>query len=354
MSRFMSERLSSLKPYTPGEQPLDKKYIKLNTNESPYPPSPAVVNAINKSAIEDLKLYSDPDLRRLRGAIAKYYGVPEGCVFCGNGSDEVLSFAFQAWGSDNGVAYPDISYGFYSVFADLYSFNSKVIPLDKDFHINLNDYYGFNGLIVFANPNAPTGLFVPVGEIKRLAKNNPDSVILVDEAYVDFGAESALSLIFEHDNVVVVRTFSKSRQMAGARLGYAFACEALINDLNTIKFSFNPYNVNRLTAIAGAESVMDGAYFEECKAKIIKTRENLKQCLRSLGFSMTDSVANFVFVKHPDICGKQYYEALKERGILVRHFSAERIDQYVRITVGTDDEINALVAATVDILQEAK
>lgn len=352
MSAFLSKKLSGLKPYTPGEQPQDKKYIKLNTNESPYPPSPKVVSAINKNAVEELKLYSDPDLRVLTAAIAKYYNVPEGCVFCGNGSDEVLSFAFLAWGSDYGVAYPDISYGFYKVFADLYQLKSTVYPLNDDFGINLKDYYRFKGLIVFANPNAPTGISLPVSEIRELVINASDSVVLIDEAYVDFGAESAINLITEFNNVIVVRTFSKSRQLAGARLGYAFASEELISDLNRIKFSFNPYNVNRLTSIAGTEAVSDVVYFEACKAKIIETRERLKRELKALGFTMTDSVTNFVFATHPKISGKQYYEALKERGILVRHFSSERIDDYVRITVGTDEEISSLISTTADILKE--
>ncbi len=352
MSKFLAKRLEALKPYTPGEQPQDKKYIKLNTNESPYPPSPLVTEAIDRQAVEDLKLYSDPDLKQLVKAISSHYCVPESCVFCGNGSDEVLSFAFLAWGSDKGVAYPDISYGFYPVFADLYGLNSTVIPLNESFEIELDKYSGFEGLIVFANPNAPTGIFIPVEKIKELAKNNPQSVVLVDEAYVDFGAESALPLIFEFDNVVVVRTFSKSRQLAGARLGYAFANENLINDLNRIKFSFNPYNVNRLTALAGTNAVLDKEYFEQCRNKIIQTRELLTVALKALGFTVTNSMANFVFAAHEKIGGKQYYEALKEKGILVRHFSAERINNYVRITVGTDNEIKALIKATTDILME--
>lgn len=352
MSDYLSLRLSALKSYVPGEQPLDKKYIKLNTNESPYPPSPFVSAAVDRAAVEDLRLYSDPDLRDLIKAISDYYGVPEECVFCGNGSDEVLSFAFLAWGGDKGVVYPKISYGFYPVFADLYGIKSTAVPLTEDLKIDLSVYSGKEGLVVFANPNAPTGLFVPVSEIKELAKSNPQSVFLIDEAYVDFGAESALELIFEFKNVVVVRTFSKSRQLAGARLGYAFADKELINDLNRIKFSFNPYNVNRLTAIAGKAAVLDGKYFESCKARIIKTRERLKGELKALGFEVTDSLANFVFAAHGKISGSRYYEALKEKGILVRHFSVDRIDNYVRITVGTDEETDALVAATKCILSE--
>lgn len=351
MSGFLSKRLSGLKPYVPGEQPLGRKYIKLNTNESPYPPSPLVAEAIDKSAIEDLRLYSDPDLRALIKAISGYYGVPQECVFCGNGSDEILSFAFLAWGSERGVSYPDISYGFYSVFADFYGISSRVVPLTEDFNIDLTAYGGV-GLIVFANPNAPTGLTVPVSEIKKLAESCPKSVVLVDEAYVDFGAETALPLVSKLKNLIVVRTFSKSRQLAGARLGYAFADSALIADLNRIKFGFNPYNVNRLTAVAGEKALLDDGYFEKCTAKIINTRERLKKRLGDLGFTFTDSLANFIFASHPAISGRGYYEALKEKGILVRHFPAERIDEYVRITVGADEEIDALLEATACILRE--
>ncbi len=352
MSAYLSKRLLTLKPYTPGEQPTDKKYIKLNTNESPFPPSPKVAEAINREAVEDLRLYSDPDLKALTGTIASTLGVPRECVFCGNGSDEVLCFSFLAWGSE-GAAYPDISYGFYPVFAGLCGIKSSVFPLSPDFQINLEDYDGFKGLIVFANPNAPTGLFVEVEKIRTLAENNPQSVIIVDEAYVDFGAESALPLIFDYKNVVVVRTFSKSRQLAGARLGFALADSELINDLNRVKFSFNPYNVNRLTAIAGEQAMLDADYFESCRAKIISTRERLKCELSRLGFAFTDSTANFVFASHPGISGRRLYEALKDRRILVRHFPAERIDNYVRITIGTEAETDVLISALSDILKEA-
>ena len=352
MSKYLSRRLSTLKPYVPGEQPQGQKFIKLNTNESPYPPSPAVLSAINNSEVEALRLYSDPDLRALIDAIAKHYNVPGDCVFCGNGSDEVLSFAFLAWGSDNGVAYPDISYGFYPVFAQLYGLDSVVIPLEEDLTLDLCKFYGNGKLTVFANPNAPTGLLISVDRIRELAKTNSDSVVIVDEAYVDFGGETALPLIFEFDNVLVVRTFSKSRQLAGGRLGYAFGNPQLISDLNRIKFSFNPYNVNRLTSVAGVASVNDKAYFDSCVQKIIATRAYLIKELKSLGFFVTDSKSNFVFVCHDRISGKDYYEKLREKGILVRHFSSPRIDNYVRITIGNDTEAKALINATKEILSE--
>ncbi len=352
MSVFFSKRLSALKPYVPGEQPQGRKFIKLNTNESPYPPSPCVIEAVNKEELEALRLYSDPDLKALTNAIAEHYTVPPECVFCGNGSDEVLSFAFLAWGSDNGVAYPDISYGFYPVFAELYRLNSKVLPLEDDLTLDVSKFCENGRMTVFANPNAPTGLCVPVDQIRKLAKINKNNVIIVDEAYVDFGAESALPLIFEFDNVLVVRTFSKSRQLAGGRLGYAFGNPELINDLNRIKFSFNPYNVNGLTSIAGIAAIKDKEYFELCVEKIISTRRYLTDKLRALGFTVNESFANFVFAKHSKISGKVYYEKLRENGILVRHFSVPRIEDYVRITIGNDEEALELVAVTKKILEE--
>lgn len=352
MSAYFSKRLSALSPYVPGEQPQGRKYIKLNTNESPYPPSPTVVKAVNEKELEALRLYSDPDLKALIKAIAEYYKVPNECVFCGNGSDEVLSFAFLAWGSDSGVAYPDISYGFYPVFASLYGLDSAVVPLEQDLSLDIQKFIGNGRMTVFANPNAPTGLYASVDKIRELAATNKNNVVIVDEAYVDFGSESALPLIFEFDNVLVVRTFSKSRQLAGGRLGYAFGNPELINDLNRIKFSFNPYNVNRLTSVAGIEAIKDDAYFKLCANKIIKTRERLSNELKKLGFTVTDSYANFVFAAHSEISGKDYYEKLRENGILVRHFSVPRIENYVRITVGNDEETDALLAATKAILQE--
>ena len=351
MSRFLSQKLLSLKPYVPGEQPRDKKYIKLNTNESPYPPSPKVVSAINSEEIKDLRLYSDPDLKVLTETIADYFGVDKNCVFCGNGSDEVLSFAFLAWG-DKGVTFPSISYGFYPVFAQLYNLDYTTVALKKDFSLDLTDFDGKGGLIVFANPNAPTGLSAPLSSIEDLLIKNPESIVLVDEAYVDFGGESAVSLIEKYDNLIVVRTFSKSRQLAGARLGFAMANEELVSDLNRIKFSFNPYNVNRLTAIAGAEAIKDDTWFKECVSKIINTRGRLTAELRNLGFNVIESRANFVFAAHPQLPGDTLYTKLKEKGILIRRFNIKTIENYSRITIGTDNETDRLFDAIKEILQE--
>ena len=351
MSRFLAEKLSVLKPYVPGEQPQDMQYVKLNTNESPYPPAPALFEAVNNEEITKLRLYSDPELKELIGAVSEFHGIDKNKIFCSNGSDEVLSFAFLAWG-DKGVAYADITYGFYPVFTQLYGLNEKIIPLEEDFSIDTSRYEGLNRMCVIANPNAPTGKSVSVESIRKIAKTNPDNVVIVDEAYVDFGGESAISLIDECENILVVRTFSKSRQLAGARLGYAMGSEALIADLNRVKFSFNPYNVNRLTSLLGTLSMKDKDWFELCRNKIINTRKFTTEELRNRGFEVIDSLANFIFAKPCKISGEDYYLKLKENGVLVRYFNKDRIRDYVRITIGTDEEMKTLIEKTDKILKE--
>lgn len=352
MSRFLAKSPLNLLPYTPGEQPQDKRYIKLNTNESPFPPSKKVLEAVNQAECENLRLYSDPDLKALSASIADYYGVEKKQVFCSNGSDEVLSFAFFAWGSDSGAAFADITYGFYPVFSQFYGIDAKIIPLKEDFSIDPKDYYNCGRMVVIANPNAPTGLLMPVEEIEKIVQSNPDNVVIVDEAYVDFGGESALPLINKYKNILVVRTFSKSRQLAGARLGYAMGDEELIADLNRIKFSFNPYNVNRLTAVAGKAAVEDDDWFNETRNKVIKNREYTTDNLTKLGFTVLTSKANFVFAKSDKIDGNELYLKLKEKGILVRHFGAERIKDYVRITIGDSVQMETLISKVDEILQE--
>ncbi len=353
MSRFLAEKLTVLKPYVPGEQPQDMQYVKLNTNESPYPPAPALMEAVNNEEIKKLRLYSDPELKELIAAIAEFHGINEKKIFCSNGSDEVLSFAFLAWG-DKGVAYADITYGFYPVFTQLYGLNEKMIPLKEDFSIDATEYEGLNRMCVIANPNAPTGKAISVESIRKIAETNPDNVVIVDEAYVDFGGESALSLIDECENILVVRTFSKSRQLAGARLGYAMGSEELIADLNRVKFSFNPYNVNRLTSLLGTLSMQDKQWFDSCRNKIINTRKYTTDELRSRGFDVLDSLANFIFAKPCDISGEEYYLKLKANGVLVRHFNKDRIKDYVRITIGTDKEMQTLIEKTDKILKECR
>lgn len=352
MSRFISRRFDLLKEYVPGEQPQDKKYVKLNTNESPYPPAPGVIERIHGGEVRNLKLYSDPECRRLREVLAAQYSVGIENVFVSNGSDESLSFAFMAFcDTDCGAVFPDISYGFYKVYANLYGIDYKAIPLAEDFTIRPADYYGANATVVIANPNAPTGIALSLTEIEEIVKRNPNNVVVIDEAYVDFGAESAVQLTKKYDNLLVVQTFSKSRSMAGARLGFAIGCASLIADLNKIKFSTNPYNVNRLTCAAGEATLAAQEYYDANCRKIIETRAWTAEKLAALGFTMTDSKANFLFAKHSAMDGDALYLALKARGILVRHFAADRISPYLRITVGAPDEMQALIDALTEILQ---
>ena len=351
MSRFLSEEYASLEEYVPGEQPRDRRYIKLNTNESPYPPSPAVLKTVSAEAAEKLCLYSDPDSKDLKEAIASLYGVEKKNVFVSNGSDDILNFAFMAFGKRSGVIFPDITYGFYSVFAALHGLDTKVVPLKEDFTITVEAYLNTERMVVLANPNAPTGIALPLSEIERIVASNPDQVVLVDEAYVDFGGESALALTAKYDNLLVVQTFSKSRSMAGARLGYAFASEAIIKDLEKIKFSTNPYNVNRITQAAGVAALGEQFYYDENCRRIMDTRAYTREALIRMGFTVTDSTTNFLFAKHERVSGEEIYRSLKEKGILVRHFTAPRIAEYNRITVGTREEMDAMLDALRDILK---
>ena len=351
MSRFLSGGLSALEAYVPGEQPRDKKYIKLNTNESPYPPPESVVKAIGRTEIEDLRLYSDPECKVLRAAVSEEYGIDRKNIFLSNGSDEILNFAFMAYG-DKGAVFPDITYGFYSVFAGLYGIKAEIIPLNDDFTLDVNAFCGKNKLVVIANPNAPTGLALGLEEIEKIVASNPDGVVLIDEAYVDFGAESAYRLTEKYKNLLVVQTFSKSRSMAGARLGFAFADSEIIEDLEKIKYSTNPYNINRLTQLAGTAALKSGGYFKENCRRIAKTREYVKKELEKMGFYVTDSTANFLFAKSGKIRGKELYLKLKEKGILIRHFDKERISEYNRITVGSREEMEAFLKAVREITEE--
>ncbi len=342
-------RYAALEAYVPGEQPRDKAYIKLNTNESPYPPSPEVIASVNAAAMEELRLYSDPTCRLLRRKIADRCGVSEENVFLSNGSDDILNFAFMAFG-EKGAVFPDITYGFYSVFAALHGVPTRVMPLREDFTVDPADYLTGGRLTVLANPNAPTGLALPLPEIERIVAADPDRVVVIDEAYVDFGAESALSLLPRYDNLLIVRTFSKSRSMAGARLGFALADKALIDDLEKIKYSTNPYNINRLTQLAGAAAIDSDEYFAGNCRRICRTRERTTASLKELGFTVLPSMANFVFASSDQIGGEELYRRLKERGILVRHFDKDRIREYNRITIGSEDEMDRLIAAVKSIL----
>ncbi len=351
MSRFMSRRFDTLKEYVPGEQPQDQQYIKLNTNESPYPPAPAVLARISRAEVENLKLYSDPELKELREALAVQYGVGMENIFVSNGSDEALSFAFMAFCDGTcGAVFPDISYGFYKVYAALYGIPHRSIPLGEDFTVTPADYYGAGATVVIANPNAPTGIALTPEEIEGIVQKNPDNVVIIDEAYVDFGTASVVPLTKKYDNLLVVQTFSKSRSMAGARLGFAIGSEALIRDLSKIKYSSNPYNVNRLTAAAGVASLAAQDYYDKNCRRIVQTREKTAAALAAMGFILTDSKANFLFAKSDKMDGEALYKALKARGILVRHFADGRISPYLRITVGTEAEMAALLSAIREIL----
>ncbi|MBQ9736176.1 MAG: histidinol-phosphate transaminase [Clostridia bacterium] len=351
MSRFLSKEYAALKEYIPGEQPQDRKYIKLNTNESPYPPSPKTQDAISRDAAAKLCLYSDPESRALKEGLADLYGVTPRQVFVSNGSDDILNFAFMAFGKDVGACYADITYGFYPVFAQLHHIDARVIPLSADFTLPIAEFCHTGRLVVIANPNAPTGIALSLAEVEEIVRSNPDTVVVIDEAYVDFGAESALALLPKYDNLLVVRTYSKSRSMAGARLGFAFASEAIISDLERIKYSTNPYNVNRLTQAAGLAALSeDGYYTDNCK-RIIATRERTREALVALGFTVLPSSANFLFATHEKMTGEEIYRRLKEDGVLVRHFTAPRIANYNRITIGTDEEMTQMLARLTNILK---
>lgn len=351
MSRYLKEELQVLRAYTPGEQPQDQAYIKLNTNESPYPPAPSVAAAITRQEVEQLRLYSDPTGAELKGKLAGLYGVEPENVFLSNGSDEVLNFAFLAFGAE-GVAYPDISYGFYPVFAQLYQLDAVEIPLKEDFTVDYRDYCGIGRMVVLANPNAPTGRSIPVAEIRQICQTNPDHVVLIDEAYVDFGGETALPLVQEFDNLLVTRTFSKSRCLAGGRMGYAFGSRALIEDLEKIKYSTNPYNLDRLTLRLGVATVEAEDYYREKCAAICRTRQWTAGQLEAMGFQVLPSLTNFLFAKTEAMDGQALYQALKRRGILVRHFSNPRICQYNRITIGTQAQMEQLVQTLKEVLYE--
>ena len=349
MSNYLNPAIEAMTAYIPGEQPRDKAYIKLNTNENPYPPAPSVVAAMNAGEVEDLRLYSDPTAKVLKEKLAALYGLKPENIYVGNGSDEVLYFLFRAYGQ-HGAAFPDISYGFYSVFAELCGIEATVIPLEADFSIDPAKYHGLDRFIVIANPNAPTGLSLTLPEIEGILKSNPNAVVAIDEAYVDFGGESAYPLMEKYENLMVVRTFSKSRSMAGARLGYALGPAALIADLEKIKYSVNPYNVNRLTLRLGEATVDAESYYREKCAAIMATRERTAEALTALGFTVLPSKTNFLFVKSDKIGGRALYEKLKDRGILVRHFGNPRIADYIRLTIGTDAQMDACLAAIRAIL----
>jgi len=343
MSRFIARRFASMDAYVPGEQPSDMEYIKLNTNEMPFPLPDFVANAV-KNELDKLQLYPNPDGSRLINKLSEIYDVDPENVIIGNGSDELLAFTFLAF-FEAGVVFPDITYGFYPVYAKLYDVPYREIPLADDLTINIKDYTGIGQNIVIANPNAPTGIVLGPEDIEILAKSNPDYIVAIDEAYIDFGGETAVQLTKKYDNLLVIHTYSKSRSMAGARLGFAIGSTPLIEDLNKMKYSFNPYNVNRLTQVLGEAALNNEAHFVQKRNEIIEVREYTHKKLEELGFTLTDSKANFLFCKHPDIGGFDLYSKLKDMGILIRQWNKPRIFDYVRITIGTREQMDALITA---------
>lgn len=352
MSKFLSEGRKSLSPYTPGEQPKTLNLIKLNTNESPFPPSPKAIAAASEAAAS-VQLYSDPTAKTLNDAMAQTLGVSPDEVLFTNGSDEILNFAFMAFCDEqHPAAFADITYGFYEVFAEINRVPYDIIPLKDDLSIDPTDYYQCGHTVFIANPNAPTGKALSRDAIEEIVRQNPDNIVVVDEAYVDFGADSAVPLIKKYDNLLVTQTFSKSRSMAGARLGFGVACPALIQDLNTVKYSTNPYNVNAMTMAAGVGTLADEEYTRQNCRTIMENRAYTAAALQEMGFELTDSLTNFVFARHPAVDGGEIYRRLKERGILVRHFDKERINQFNRITIGTRAQMDALLAALRDITEE--
>ncbi|WAA10973.1 histidinol-phosphate transaminase [Fervidibacillus albus] len=344
MNIFWNELVKQTDPYVPGEQPSTTDCIKLNTNENPYPPSPEVTKAIFQELNGSLRLYPSPSAQPLRETIADYYGVNANEVFIGNGSDEVLAFAFMTF-FERGkpILFPDITYSFYPVYTRLFRLEAKPIPLNEDFSIPVEQFFHSEGGVIFPNPNAPTGKFVPLEAIEEIVQHNPDQVVIVDEAYVDFGGSSAIKLIEKYEQLLVIQTMSKSRSLAGLRIGYAVGNRHLIEGLNRVKNSFNSYTVDRL-AIAGAQaSFQDEQYFQRTRTKIIRTRERVRKELKQLGFEVVDSLANFLFITHPKAQAKRLYEQLKTNGIYVRYFDKPRINNFLRVTIGTDEEMDTFL-----------
>lgn len=340
-------------PYIPGEQPKAEKMIKLNTNENPYPPSPMAKAALKQMDLDCMRLYPDPTAHVLTDAIAEFYHLKEEQIFVGVGSDDVLAMIFLTFfNSHKPVLFPDITYSFYDVWAEMLRVPYETVPLNEEFQIRKEDYFRENGGVIFPNPNAPTGLELPLSEVEEIVKANQDVIVVVDEAYVDFGAASALPLIEKYDNLLVVQTFSKSRGMAGMRIGYAMGNPLLIKYLNDVKYSFNSYTMDQTTLVMGAASMKDRAYFEETVNKVVETREWTKGELRKLGFSFGDSKANFIFASHENCSAKELFEALRKENIFVRYFEKPRIDNYLRITIGTQQEMETFVAFLKDYLKK--
>lgn len=350
MKEMWSADLLDMKPYVPGEQPKDRRYIKLNTNENPYPPSPKAIEAIKNAACADLRLYPDGESSDLLAAISEFTGLPATRLFAGNGSDEVLAIAFRAFFASGAKARtPDVGYSFYPVYAELFGTDIEYVPLNDDYTVPVEKFIDTPGGVVLANPNAPTGEALPLHDIERIAAGNPGRLVLIDEAYVNFGAETAMGLIDRYDNLLVVRTTSKAHSLAGIRAGWAMGSENLIAALNTVKNCVNSYTVDRLAQAGAAAAIRDRQYFDECCAKVIATRERTADALRALGFELTNSKTNFLFAKHPAFSAKELFLTLRGRGILVRYWDLPRVNDRLRISIGTDAEMDELVKALTEI-----
>jgi histidinol-phosphate aminotransferase len=352
MSKYWNELVHKLDPYIPGEQPKDRKYIKLNTNENPYPPSPKVINAIKQASDDSLRLYPDPNCDDLRQAIAKSFNLSSDEVFIGNGSDEVLAFSFMTFfSSEKPVLFADITYSFYKVYTNLCNLQTKIIPLDENFKIPVDEFCIENGGVVLPNPNAPTGDYIPVEYLRRILEKCINSVVIIDEAYIDFGGESAAKYINDYPNLLVVRTLSKSGSLAGLRVGFALGHKDLIEGLNRLKNSINSYTIDRL-ALAGAKAAIeDEDYFKETSLKICSTRKRVSAALREMCFKVLDSKANFIFISHNEFPAEHLFQELRSRGILVRYFNQPRIDNFLRVSIGTDDEMNKLIINLREIIK---
>lgn len=353
MSKFSSNLAKSLVPYVPGEQPKDKKYIKLNTNENPYGPSPEVDKAMELE-ISKLNLYPDPEVGQLKQALSECYKIGTDSIFVSNGSDEVLAFIFPSFFTGKKISFPSITYSFYTSYAGLFSAEYEKIPLTNEFGIDVKAYNLKTEGIIIPNPNAPTGKILSKGDIKTLLENNRETLVVIDEAYIDFGGESVVDLVPMYDNLLVTQTFSKSRSLAGLRIGYCFGNPALIKTLETVKNSFNSYTVNRLASVAAIASLKDSFYFEKTRMEIMETRENTRVDLENLGFKVLDSKANFLFACHKQVSGATLFSELKEKGVLVRHFSQPEITNYLRISIGTPAEMKGFIQALNEILKEMK
>ena len=342
MSRYWSKTVKNIKPYIPGEQPKDRKYIKLNTNENPYPPSAKAIDAIRFAASDMLRLYPDPSGDTLRDAIAGYFHLKRGNVFIGNGSDELLAFSFPAFFEPDSppVLFAEVTYSFYPVYAEFYKIPYRLIRVDDEFNVSVEDYFQENGGIIIANPNAPTGKGLSLADIKKILDKNKDRVVIIDEAYIDFGGQSAAGLIGDYSNLLVVRTLSKSHSLAGLRVGYALASEELIEGIIRVKDSINSYTVDRLAQAGALAAIQDDAYFQETRSKIIRTRERVSAKLKDFGFRVIPSEANFVFISSPQYPGRFLFQRLREEGILVRYFDKPKIDNFLRVTIGTDEEMD--------------